>query len=163
MLAFNFFFLPPLYTLTLTDSRNWFALVAFVVTAVVVSELAAGQRRRARESALLAEIATSLLERGQVGTELERIAAQAARALQVESATITLDGSTSAPVGAERYPLTAGERRVGWIDLERPRPEAPRRDAVSCPRSARSSGSPSTVIGCSARPSRRRPCAGATR
>jgi two-component system sensor histidine kinase KdpD len=25
MLAFNFFFLPPLYAPTLADSRNWFA------------------------------------------------------------------------------------------------------------------------------------------
>ncbi len=40
MLAFNFFFLPPLYTLTLQDTRNWFALLVFLVTAVVVSELA---------------------------------------------------------------------------------------------------------------------------
>ena len=36
----------------------------FVVTAVVVSELAARSRRRAREASLLAEIATSLLEHG---------------------------------------------------------------------------------------------------
>src|SRR5690349_11146200 len=71
MLAYNFFFLPPLYTLTLADSRNWFALAVFLVTAVVVSELAAGARRRARESALLAEIATRLLERGDVSPELE--------------------------------------------------------------------------------------------
>ena len=49
-LGFNFFFLPPLYTLTLQDSRNWFALLVFLVTAVVVSELAAGQRRRASAS-----------------------------------------------------------------------------------------------------------------
>src|SRR5262249_52481114 len=41
MFAFNFFFLPPLYTLTVQDSRNWFALLVFLVTAVVVSELAA--------------------------------------------------------------------------------------------------------------------------
>ena len=47
MLAFNFFFLPPLYTLTLQDSRNWFALLVFVVTAIVVSELAARSRPRA--------------------------------------------------------------------------------------------------------------------
>jgi K+-sensing histidine kinase KdpD len=26
MLAFNFFFLPPVHTLTLTESENWFAL-----------------------------------------------------------------------------------------------------------------------------------------
>jgi two-component system sensor histidine kinase KdpD len=46
MLAFNFFFLPPLYTLALTDSENWVALAVFVVTAVVVSELATRARRR---------------------------------------------------------------------------------------------------------------------
>ena len=42
MLAFNFFFLPPLHTLALTDSGNWVALAVFVVTSVVVSELATG-------------------------------------------------------------------------------------------------------------------------
>ena len=118
MLAFNFFFLPPLYTLTLADSRNWFALAVFLVTAVVVSELAAGLRRRARESALLAEIATSLLERGQVSGELDRIAAEAARALQVERAEISLGEPVS---GGEQHPLTVGRRRVGTITLERPR------------------------------------------
>ncbi len=47
MLAFNFFFLPPLHTLELTDSENWVALGVFVVTAIVVSELATRARRRA--------------------------------------------------------------------------------------------------------------------
>src|SRR5438067_9383974 len=39
MLAFNFFFLPPVHTLALHDSSDWFALAVFLVTAVVVSEL----------------------------------------------------------------------------------------------------------------------------
>ena len=47
MLAFNFFFLPPLHTLALTDSENWVALAVFVVTAAVFSELATRARRRA--------------------------------------------------------------------------------------------------------------------
>jgi two-component system, OmpR family, sensor histidine kinase KdpD len=51
MLAFNFFFLPPLHTLALTDSENWVALAVFVVTAVVVSELATRARRRALATA----------------------------------------------------------------------------------------------------------------
>jgi two-component system sensor histidine kinase KdpD len=51
MLAFNFFFLPPLHTLALTDSENWVALAVFVVTAVVVSELATRARRRALAAA----------------------------------------------------------------------------------------------------------------
>jgi two-component system sensor histidine kinase KdpD len=116
MLAFNFFFLPPLYTLTLTDSRNWFALAVFLVTAVVVSELATRSRRQARESALLATIATSLLERGSVSSELERIAAEAAEALQVEGARIELGGARPPEPGS--YPLVAGDRRVGTIFLE---------------------------------------------
>jgi two-component system, OmpR family, sensor histidine kinase KdpD len=41
MLAFNFFFLPPVHTLTLADRENWFALAVYLVTAVVVSDLAA--------------------------------------------------------------------------------------------------------------------------
>ncbi|HKD32942.1 MAG TPA: ATP-binding protein [Gaiellaceae bacterium] len=40
MLAFNFFFLPPLHTLAMTDSENWVALAVFLVTSVVVSQLA---------------------------------------------------------------------------------------------------------------------------
>jgi K+-sensing histidine kinase KdpD len=51
MLVFNFFFLPPLHTLALTDSANWVALLVFVVTAAVVSELATRARRRALAAA----------------------------------------------------------------------------------------------------------------
>jgi len=121
MLAFNFFFLPPLYTFTLADSRNWLALAVFVVTAIVVSELAARARRQARESALLAAIATSLLRRGQVSTELDRIAAEAAQALHVERARIELDDGPAGAAGEEPFPLAVEGRRVGTIYLERPR------------------------------------------
>ncbi len=122
MLAFNFFFLPPLYTLTVTDSRNWFALLVFVVTAVVVSELASRARRQASESALLAQIATSLLERGDVSGELERMGAEAAAALRVEQARIELGDETSREPGeTEHYPLAAGRRRVGTLYVGRPR------------------------------------------
>jgi two-component system sensor histidine kinase KdpD len=74
MLAFNFFFLPPLYTLTLQDERNWFALLVFVVTAVVVSELASRSRRRAEE----AEAALRALE--ELTVERERLAQEALEA-----------------------------------------------------------------------------------
>jgi two-component system sensor histidine kinase KdpD len=121
MLAYNYYFLPPTHTFTLQDSRNWFALGVFVVTSVVVSELAARSRRRATESTLLAEISASLLERGEVSGELERIAADAARALQVEEARIVLGSEAPSAADAERHPLLAGGRRVGTIYLENPR------------------------------------------
>ena len=70
MLAFNFFFLPPLYTLTLADSRNWFALLVFLVTAVVVSELATRSRGRAEEAEEALRALRNLTE------ERERLAAE---------------------------------------------------------------------------------------
>jgi two-component system sensor histidine kinase KdpD len=68
MLAFNFLFLPPVHTLTLTDARNWTALVVYLITAVVCSNLATSARRRAaeaeqreREAALLADASAAVL------------------------------------------------------------------------------------------------------
>ena len=46
MLAFNWFFLPPKHTFRLSDSENWVALAVYVVSAIVVSGLAARARRR---------------------------------------------------------------------------------------------------------------------
>jgi two-component system, OmpR family, sensor histidine kinase KdpD len=59
MLAFNFFFLPPQHTLALTDSENWVALAVFVVTSVVVSELATRARRRSFAAAEAAALRRS--------------------------------------------------------------------------------------------------------
>src|SRR4026208_1164535 len=38
-LAFNFFFLPPLGTLTIADAQNWIALVAFLAVAGLAGHL----------------------------------------------------------------------------------------------------------------------------
>ena len=45
--AFNFFFLPPVRTFTITDPQNWVALFAFLITALVASNLAERARREA--------------------------------------------------------------------------------------------------------------------
>lgn len=50
VLCFNFFFLPPTGTWTIEDPENWVALGAFLVTAVVGSQLSANIRRRATEA-----------------------------------------------------------------------------------------------------------------
>jgi K+-sensing histidine kinase KdpD len=81
MLAFNFFFLPPLYTLTIQDDRNWFALLVFVITAIVVSELASRSRRRAEEAeAALLALRELTEERERLAEERERLAADALEA-----------------------------------------------------------------------------------
>lgn len=50
-IAYNFFFLPPLFRFTIADPQNWIALVTFLVTGVVASQLS----ERARRSALSAQ------------------------------------------------------------------------------------------------------------
>jgi len=121
MLAFNWFFLPPTHTFSLADGANWFVLAVYLVTAVVVSELAARARRRAREAeqraretALLAEIAKTLLQGVDIRDELEHIGAEAARVLGVAAATIEL-GTAAASPGERRFPLEAGNREVGVL------------------------------------------------
>ena len=46
-LAYNFFFLPPIGTFTVADPQNWIALLTFLVTAVIASQLADRARREA--------------------------------------------------------------------------------------------------------------------
>src|SRR6516165_5521164 len=44
--CFNFFFLPPLGTWTISDPENWVALFAFLITSLIASELSRRARRR---------------------------------------------------------------------------------------------------------------------
>lgn len=46
-ICFNYFFLPPIYTLRIDDEQNWIALAAFLTTAIVAGQLSARARERA--------------------------------------------------------------------------------------------------------------------
>jgi two-component system sensor histidine kinase KdpD len=122
MLAFNFFFLPPVHTFALNDSANWFALTAYSVTAVVVGELAARARRRAaeaeqreREASLLAEIARQLLGGQGLDDDLGWIEGSAASVLGVPEAKIEFGPRRSST--GETIPLEVERRTVGTIYL----------------------------------------------
>src|SRR6476619_2624369 len=49
-LCYNFFFFPPLYTLTIAEPANWFALAAFLVASVTVSRLVVAARIQAEKA-----------------------------------------------------------------------------------------------------------------
>ena len=66
--CFNYFFLPPIGTFVIADSQNWIALVAFLVTALIGSNLsnrirtqAAAANQRRRELELLYDFGQRLL------------------------------------------------------------------------------------------------------
>ena len=50
MLCFNFFFLPPIGTLTIANPQNWVALFAFLVTSLTASQLSARAKRQTQEA-----------------------------------------------------------------------------------------------------------------
>jgi two-component system sensor histidine kinase KdpD len=73
MLAFNYYFLPPIGSLAIADPQNWVALFAFLVTAILGSQLAARGRRemeaahrRRREIERLYTFSQKLLGEGNV-------------------------------------------------------------------------------------------------
>ena len=99
--AFNFFHLPPTGRFTIADSRNWVALGAFIIVAVVVSTVAELARNRAIESErrraqadLAAALARDLLAESQTKDGLAAAARHVAEALAIPSATIVLGAST---------------------------------------------------------------------
>jgi len=50
VICFNFFYLPPVGTFTISEPANWIALFAFLVTAIIAGRLSATARRRAEEA-----------------------------------------------------------------------------------------------------------------
>jgi K+-sensing histidine kinase KdpD len=56
-LCFNYFFLPPVGTLTIADPQNWVALFVFLIVSIVASQLSERTRRMAQESARAMEMA----------------------------------------------------------------------------------------------------------
>jgi two-component system, OmpR family, sensor histidine kinase KdpD len=120
-LAFNLFHLVPVGELTIRDSRNWVALIAFLVVAAIASSVAEVTRARARdaqerrrEADLAAEMARLLLRGNSLAESLPTAAARLAQALELKSAAIELD----AVEGDERtivFPLREGTRRLGTL------------------------------------------------
>ena len=50
VVSLNFFFLPPLYTLSIAHPQNWVALIIFFTTALAVGQLSGHAKRRAEEA-----------------------------------------------------------------------------------------------------------------
>jgi len=95
--AFNFFHVPPVGRFTISDSRNWVALGAFMTVAVSVSTIADLARsraleadRRRAEADLAATLARELLAGSQTAGALAAAARRVAEALGLSSASIEL-------------------------------------------------------------------------
>jgi two-component system sensor histidine kinase KdpD len=99
-LAFNYYFLPPLGTLTVADPQNWVALFAFLVTAGIASQLADRARRqtadavqRRRDVERLYAFSQRLLATDNVGELLNAIPLYVCEGFGAKSAAIYLSNS----------------------------------------------------------------------
>lgn len=101
MFCFNFFFLPPLYTLTIAHAENWVALIVFFTTALAVGQLSARAKQRAEEAESRKCEAESLYTQLQAAFERESEAEAVKRSERLKSA--LLDAVTH----DLRTPLTA--------------------------------------------------------
>ncbi|HKV29097.1 MAG TPA: ATP-binding protein [Candidatus Acidoferrales bacterium] len=97
VVAFNYYFLPPVGTLTIADPQNWVALFAFLATAVVGSQLSGRMRREAdaanqrrREIEKLYVFSQKLLGEGNVIQLLNAIPNHLAEAFEAGAATVFL-------------------------------------------------------------------------
>jgi two-component system sensor histidine kinase KdpD len=110
--AFNFFHLPPTGRFTISDSRNWVALAAFTIVAVVASTMADLARaraveadRRRGEADLAAALARELLSDADTAKALGATAHRVALALGLPSAAIEL-GAAQGDERRQAFELT---------------------------------------------------------
>ncbi len=97
MLVFNFFFLPPVGTLTIVNPQNWIALIAFLIVAVIASNLSAAARNREREAVArgtevtrLFDLTRDVLLTTDTGRALDVLARQVARRFELSKVAICL-------------------------------------------------------------------------
>jgi two-component system, OmpR family, sensor histidine kinase KdpD len=109
--AFNFFHLPPVGRFTISDPRNWVALVAFITIAAIVGTIANVARARAeeaeqrrREADLAAGLARELLAGTRTEIALRAAAHRVAEALLIPSAALEL-GAVGADDRRDAMPL----------------------------------------------------------
>jgi two-component system, OmpR family, sensor histidine kinase KdpD len=116
MLAFNYYFLPPIGTFTVADPQNWVALFAFLVVSVLASHLSTRARQQAkdasqrrREIEKLYAFSQGLLESGNVIQLLNRIPSQIVDIFEVGAAALLL---------AEKQKIYRSGPVIPRLDLE---------------------------------------------
>lgn len=106
-LAYNFFFLPPLYTFTISDPQNVVTLLVFVTIAVVASQLAGRLRRvanigarTATENAALAAFGQRLAAVSDEASTARAVCEEVANLLDVSTVLLARSGARIDVIGA---------------------------------------------------------------
>jgi len=140
MLAFNFFFLPPVGTFTIADPQNWIALFAFLAVSLVASNLSAVARARAQEAVArrdelgrLFDLSRDVLLITDSQEASSRLAGFISRRFDLDYAAICVPGASEWIVhasGPQELVLDQRELSTGFASIDGANPAAgPRSDA----------------------------------
>jgi two-component system sensor histidine kinase KdpD len=124
MLCFNFFFLPPVGTLTIADPQNWVALFAFLAVSLIASNLSSAARARAQEAMVrrdemtrLFDLSRDILLMTDSREAIAQLARSVARRFDLSYVAICLPGSLGwdiAEGGADSLPLDQGQLQLAF-------------------------------------------------
>jgi two-component system sensor histidine kinase KdpD len=124
MLCFNFFLIPPFFTFRIADTQNWVALFAFLVTAVVASQLSASARRRALEATArqqemerLYELSRALMLVDKRSATASQISQRIAQVFEVKSVAV-FDRATDQTFKAGTSELPISDRKLRDATLQ---------------------------------------------
>jgi two-component system sensor histidine kinase KdpD len=119
--GYNWFLIDPTGRFTVADSKDWYALGIFLVSALAASALADRARSRIRvgelrrqEAALAAAFAADLLGEGPLSLRLRTAARRVGDAVGAEGARIAA-GDLAAPPGMVAIELSGPRGRVGTL------------------------------------------------
>jgi two-component system sensor histidine kinase KdpD len=152
-LAFNFFFIPPEYTLFVHQTQDILALLVFLIIAVVISQLVARvqaslaeAQAREREATHLYELSTALVGLRNLEAIARIVVEQLQQLLQAQGVEMTVQAEADKPpltirLPAEPFaaaqnadhqlPLVTARGRLGAIRLWRPgQPLTPAEDRL---------------------------------
>jgi K+-sensing histidine kinase KdpD len=104
--CFNFFFLPPYYTLIIDDPQNWVALGVFFLTSLIAGGLSAREKKKAQE----AESKTKQVE--QLYSDLQKAFEKASKAEALEQSEKLKSALLDAVSHELRTPLTSMKAAV---------------------------------------------------
>ncbi len=135
-LAYNFFFLPPIYTFTISDPQNVVTLMVLIVVAVVASQLTGRLKREATigartatENAALASFGQRLASVSDEAGTAEAVCEEVAGLLDVSTILFTRSGTTVEAIGASPPNPTVGSLDIAAAEWAFDRSEVSGRDS----------------------------------
>jgi two-component system sensor histidine kinase KdpD len=126
--CYNYYFLPPVRTFTISDPQNWLALLAFLATAVIASRLsdrireeALQAKTRQAEVEVLFQLSRELLQTDQVADLINAVPNSIVRVSGASAVLLFLaEGQRVYRSGVARVPFAPAEDLAGLMAMPAP-------------------------------------------